>query len=175
MLRLSYMNQYHTKITRLVLPCKLCYSAKDEKFRLIGITKLESGRFVKSTINLSRIYRAQMLENTFPSDIDAASIIEKSKNPEPIVLQIWGKRNALERCMLEFASWEKITSYDEEQDCYFTKIFYDKDEETELLIRILGFGPTVCVLGPEYFRAQMKERIKKQYELSIKGKQSSGK
>lgn len=172
MLRISYLNQYHSKKTKLVLPYKLSYSAKDEKFRLIGITKLDSGKFVKIIVNLSRVYRTQVIESTFPNDIDAADIIQKNKQSQPIVLQIWGKRNALERCMLEFASWEKITSYDEAQDCYFTKIFYDKDEETELLIRILGFGPAVRVIEPAHLRAQIKERIQKQKQLSRKNKLS---
>ena len=32
-------------------------------------------------------------------------------------------------------------------------------EETELLIRILSFGPVVEVLGPERMRKQIRQRI----------------
>jgi predicted DNA-binding transcriptional regulator YafY len=67
--------------------------------------------------------------------------------------------------MLQFASWEKETEYDEQTGGYTCRIYYDGQDETELLIRILSFGPVVKVLGPEGFLAQVKERVLKQYDI----------
>jgi predicted DNA-binding transcriptional regulator YafY len=67
--------------------------------------------------------------------------------------------------MLHFASYEKRTEYDEETDKYISYIYYDKKDETELLIQILSFGPVIKVLGPEVFLKQVKERVKRQAEL----------
>ncbi|MBS5782811.1 MAG: WYL domain-containing protein [Clostridium sp.] len=72
------------------------------------------------------------------------------------------EHDALERCMLQFASYDKQTVYDEEKGCHVCEIFYDIMEETELLIRILSFGPVVEVLGPERIQKQIRQRIARQ-------------
>lgn len=64
--------------------------------------------------------------------------------------------------MLQFASYNKQTVYDEEKGCHVCEISYDIMEETELLIRILSFGPVVEVLGPERMRKQIRQRIARQ-------------
>lgn len=64
--------------------------------------------------------------------------------------------------MLQFASYDKQKVYDEEKGCHVCEISYDIMEETELLIRILSFGPVVEVLGPERMRRQIRQRIARQ-------------
>ena len=44
-------------------------------------------------------------------------------------------------------------------------IYYDKADETELLIDILSFGPVVRVLGPEPFLGLIKARVRRQHRL----------
>ena len=56
-----------------------------------------------------------------------------------------------------------LTEYDEEQGCYLCSIYYDRTDETELLIDILSFGPVVQVLGPASFLEQIKERVRRQH------------
>ena len=51
--------------------------------------------------------------------------------------------------MLHFANYEKRTEYDEERGKWICSICYDKEDEPELLIDVLSFGPVVRVLGPE--------------------------
>jgi hypothetical protein len=67
--------------------------------------------------------------------------------------------------MLHFASYEKRTEYDEETNKYISYIYYDKQDENELLIRILSFGPVIRVLGPVSFLELVKERVRRQWEL----------
>lgn len=45
---------------------------------------------------------------------------------------------------------------------YLVKVTYEKDDETEVLIRILSYGPMIKVVGPEQFLALIKERLSKQ-------------
>ena len=45
------------------------------------------------------------------------------------------------------------------------QIRYDKQDETELLIQLLSFGPVLEILGPPDFRAQAAARVRMQYEL----------
>ena len=57
------------------------------------------------------------------------------------------ERNALERAALHFSHFEKEIQKPEEGS-YQIKLRYDKDDETELLIRVLSFGPVLQVKSP---------------------------
>ena len=59
-------------------------------------------------------------------------------------------------------SFEKQSEYDADTNACLVKLWYQKDDETEVLIRLLGFGPVVRVLGPARFVRQLRERIDKQ-------------
>ena len=74
---------------------------------------------------------------------------------------IKNRRNALERTMLHFSNYEKRTRKIDE-DTWECLIYYNRSMETELLIEILSFGPTVKVTGPDSFVALVKERLKRQ-------------
>ena len=47
-------------------------------------------------------------------------------------------------------------------DRYKITLYYDKDDETELLIRVLAFGPVMKVTEPESFIEQIKQRLRMQ-------------
>ena len=158
-LRIDYDSGKGTHSNHNYIPLKLNYSAKDDKFRLI-VSHLKPRRPDKAILNLSRIKSVVTLQNA-PFQWHESTRINKSY----VVLQIFQGRNALERYMLQFASMEKQTEYDEATDSYTCRIFYDSQDETELLIRILSFGPLVKVLEPASFVTQIRERIKKQILL----------
>ena len=67
--------------------------------------------------------------------------------------------------MLEFASYEKHTVRDLETGRYTVELWYDKQNETELLIQLLSFGPVIEIVGPPELRKQAKMRIDRQAEL----------
>ena len=68
--------------------------------------------------------------------------------------------------MLHFANYEKQTvKIDEEH--YECLIYYNSMMETELLIEILSFGPTIKVLGPENFLTKVKERVHRQQQILL--------
>lgn len=161
MLKIKYDSGKGNLSHRDYLPQKLNYSGKDDKFRLIAL-ELWGGKYQSVTLNLARIIEISPSSHRYDPTLP-----HRKKRPHPpLVLRILRERNALERCMLQFASMKKETEYDEATDSYLCKIYYDPKDETELLIRILGFGPVVKVLGPEGFLEQMRERIKAQVRLS---------
>ena len=43
---------------------------------------------------------------------------------------------------------------------------YDRDDETEILIRVLSFGPMLRVTSPESFIDKIRERLVKQRALN---------
>ena len=45
---------------------------------------------------------------------------------------------------------------------YRITIYYDKGDETEVVIRVLSFGPMVKVTAPQHFAGLIKERLLEQ-------------
>lgn len=156
------------------LPGHLEYSSKDDKFRLVC-------REPVMTINLARIDACRTVEEeniavesaglacpmavshselAHPTETEAVHPTEKTCS---LTFELTDERGALERVMLHFSHLEKETKrLDEKQ--YQVTIHYDKDDETEILIRILSFGPNVRVTAPETFIEKIRERLLKQLE-----------
>ncbi len=139
-----------------VLPEYLEYSEKDDKFRLIA----SDGRQGK-TINLGRIQSCEKYSGK-PLCFDGKQIPEQSI----VVLEITDERNALERVLLHFAHFEKTVRQTTENQ-YQVEIQYNRDDESELVIRILSFGPMVEVKAPNTFRQLIAERLRKQKSCGI--------
>lgn len=50
---------------------------------------------------------------------------------------------------------------------YKITVNYDKDDETEIVIRILSFGPMIKVVAPAHFENLIKERLIKQKSCGL--------
>ena len=59
---------------------------------------------------------------------------------------------------MHFAHFEKQAEKLDENR-YRVTVTYDGDDETELVIRMLSFGPMVKVTAPQHFVELMKERL----------------
>ena len=73
------------------------------------------------------------------------------------------EKDALRRAMLHFSYLEKETMQMEE-GIYQITLFYDRNDEIEIILQILSFGPLIEVMDPQDFRNKLKERIVKQRE-----------
>ena len=138
----------------IVTPQRLEYSEKDDKFRLVGYSS--KSQFV----NLARIISCEKYCGEFR--VSDAS-------PEPpqkkvVELELVNERNALERVLMHFAHFEKQAEKLDDQR-YRISITYDQDDETEMLIRILAFGPVIRAVSPDAFTNLVKERLMKQKTL----------
>lgn len=131
-------------------PERIEYSEKDDKFRLIT-----SGCHFIRTINIARITKC----NIYTGETEI-----KSNEPETvyetITLKVSEERNTLERCMLHFAHFEKRA--ERFDDYYLLHIKFDKNDESEMVIRILSFGPTVEVTESEHFKKLIIDKLKNQ-------------
>jgi predicted DNA-binding transcriptional regulator YafY len=54
------------------------------------------------------------------------------------------------------------------QDLYRIRLRYYQSDETEIVIRILSFGPVIKVLEPESFVEQIRSRLRRQMECGIR-------
>lgn len=189
---IDYTSLKGTRLHHHYIPARLEYSVKNDKFRLIALkpvsassalgscsrkqdthrkntappqTAQDTPKYKLEILNLSRIRSVCLLEKTFPAPLELNAIIRRSYYREPLKLRIINRRNALERAMLHFANYEKNTTKIEE-DTYECLIYYNQGMETELLIEVMSFGPMLTVIGNDRFLSLLKERLKRQYEIT---------
>lgn len=148
----------------IYLPLQLEFSEKDDKFR-VYCKRLHRGRFVGyATINLGRILSVSYSRERWEDSGEAERMrvwLKKQRCEYPVEVEVSQERNGIERFLVEFSSYEKETWMEQPGLCR-VKIWYQKADETEVLIRILGFGPVVKVLGPEPFLRQVRDRVQMQ-------------
>lgn len=168
-LQITYLSKQKNQNTCDYAPYRLQYSTKNSCFRLIAVVLKESKIHCSVTLNIAKIKDITSSQCVYPMEEEIEECFQNSYNMEPVVIMIKEERNALERCMLHFANYEKLTERCETENSksikYRCRIFYNKEEETELLIRILSFGPVIEVIGPNSFLRQVKDRVRKQWLL----------
>lgn len=140
--------RYHT-----LTPSRLEYSEKDDKFRVIGM----EGRYIL-TVNINRILEARL--------IPRAVRIDKDPYPDKkeVTLMLYDTRKALDRVLLHFAHFEKEAVHLGGKR-YKITLRYCPDDETEILIRLMSFGPLIRVVSPEDLKAELKKRVDRQHDL----------
>lgn len=167
--RIGYLSGHNNALNAVVLPLKLEYSAKNDKFRVYCRTVSNGMLRGGITINLGRIHTLEPTGKRFTKTAaDSAAMtgfFSDRRAPEPVTVYVKPERNAPERFLMEFANYEKLTERDTESGSLTVKIRYDRADETELLILLLSFGAAVEILSPKEFRDQAAERVKRQAEL----------
>ena len=138
-------------------PVRLEYSEKDDKFRVIT-----AGSRAASTVNLAKMRACahDLSGRQFASE-------ERAVIYGTVTVRILDERNAMERFMLHFAHFEKQAEKLDHKH-YLVKIKYAIDDESEMVIRILSFGPRVEVTEPQAFRNLIIEKLKKQINCGLK-------
>lgn len=162
----NYHSSKGKRSHKAALPLRLEYSAKNNRFRLIALKYPTGKRTIIERYNLCGIEQSS-LTDILLNDVSEDALetfIHQSYDAEPVHMLIKNERNALERAMLHFANYEKDTIQLDENtwECI---IYYSSSMETELLIEILSFGPTVKVIAPDAFLSLVKERLQKQLRL----------
>lgn len=154
-LKFEMVNRRGKTVYSRCAPCRLEYSEKDDKFRLIT-----SGCHFIKTVNLARITKCKIYngDTEIPQNAPLQTL-------ETITLKVSEERNTLERCLLHFAHFEKRVERIE--DHYLLHIKFHRDDEPEMVIRVLSFGPTVEVLESESFKKRIIEKLKSQKSCEL--------
>ena len=150
-LRVRFHGHRGNRQSYICIPYKLEYSSKDDKFRLIT-----GFRGKPLTVNLSRIDSVHLLEPWEENEYRQPCEREKT-----LVMDLYDSRNAMERAMLHFSDLEKETERIDDKH-YRITLNYKQGDETEILIRILSFGPVLKVTAPESMVSQIRERLERQ-------------
>ena len=148
-LSIDVKNRKETRIHLNVMPEYLEYSEKDDKFRLIT-----SGCRYGKVVNLGRILSCKPFRGDYRRPQKKSLPVADRR----VVVELYDGRNALERVLLHFAHFEKEARRLDERH-YRITIKYPKNDETELVIRVLSFGPFIKVTEPENFVELIKKRL----------------
>ena len=146
---IRYESRLRTPMELTVTPHYLEYSQKDDRFRLAA-----AGKKRRWTINLSRITECELSEHSERIPLEVPEM-------ESITFELEDRRNAMERVLLHFSHLEKETRRLDGRR-YLVTLKYDRQDETEMVIRILSFGPVIRVVEPERFVGLLRERIERQ-------------
>lgn len=148
-------NRFGAVLETDVSPQFLEYSEKDDKLRLHGLN--EYGQVI---INLGRIISCSLCSH----EISIGSHEEIKK--KVVVFELQDERKALERVLLHFAHFEKQAEKLSESR-YRITLYYNERDEKEMVIRLLSYGPLICVKQPQEFVNLMKEKLMKQIRCGI--------
>ena len=197
---LTFGNRFGRQVKKRLIPEKIEYSSKDDKFRFL--CRSQFGRVY--TMNASRIRGAELGEEAeaapglpaspagaeatpglpaspagaetalglpaSPSGAETAPGLPASPagdgpgQKSSAELLLTNERNALQRAMLHCSDLQKETEKLDEMH-YRLKLYYYTDDETELVIRILSFGPMLQVTAPDALIERIRERIERQERL----------
>jgi len=166
LLNIRFVSGHGKNIYGTFLPLKMEYSLKNDKFRVYCCqirNGLNSGNGI---INISRIESIETDEEPYRKHISMKKYFSSRRCKVPVTVVVTPERNGIERFLTEFSSYEKQTEKDPLSENCTVKIWYDIQDETELLIRLLSFGPVLEIVSPERFRKLAFERIEKQYRLT---------
>lgn len=187
--KISLTNRRGKRMRFEFVPTRLEYSEKDDKFRIIAsgckyscfnLARIESCEYARDRSADSEYARDRSVDGEIAqvksSDSNYArnksadggiarcssgNILPRDMREKELVLSINDERNSLERVMLHFAHFEKRAERAVDGR-YILRLRYRESDETELVIRVLSFGPCVKVLEPTGFVGLIRERLNKQ-------------
>ena len=151
-------NRNHAYTYVRCVPERLEYSEKDDKFRIIT-----GGSRVVSTVNIAKMRFCSI----YHGEEKLTKSLQRPTKYSTVTIKITDKRNALERVMMHFAHFEKQAERID-KETYLLKVKYDVNDEAEIVIRTLSFGPMVEVVEPQSFIELIKERLLRQMKLGLK-------
>ena len=154
--RMTMVDRHGKEMRVRFYPKGFEYSVKDDKIRITA-AGCRSKRF-----NLGRVVSCDFCHEQGPWREKPQA--ERRKD---LALLITDERNALERAMLHFAHFEKQAERTDDGR-YILRLKYDEQDETEIVIRVLSFGPYVKVLAPESFMDLIKKRLIAQKSCELK-------
>ena len=154
-IKIEMINRKGDTVYSKCIPERIEYSEKDDKFRLVT----GGCRFIK-TVNLARLTKCKM----FSGDSPSVSTHYEEKY-ETITLKVSEERNTLERSLMHFAHFEKRA--EKVDGHYLLHVKFNRDDEPEIVIRVLSFGPTVEVIGSENFKQLIINKLKSQKSCEL--------
>ncbi len=164
-LEIDFISGKNNPVSHKFLPFRIEFSAKNNKFRVYAAQMKGNYTYRISVINISRITDIRPTDAIYFQDADMNRIFKNSQCKEPVRITILPERNAVERFMMEFADCQKKTEYDKISGVCKAALYFDTKNETEILIKLLSFGPVIKIDAPQSFINLFEKRLENQNEL----------
>ncbi|MDE5834177.1 MAG: WYL domain-containing protein [Ruminococcus sp.] len=171
-LEITFSSKNNRIISGCYVPVRIQYSPKNNRFRIFVFKTDESRLSGSGIINIGRIRKIRPTGNICSEDISIEKYFSHRECRKSVTVCISTSSNANERFFMEFAPYEKRTEIDLSSGKCAVTLWYDKQEETELLIHLLGFGSVVEIISPQEFRQKAKDRIFRQYTFLYENRRS---
>ncbi|MDE6834128.1 MAG: WYL domain-containing protein, partial [Ruminococcus sp.] len=144
-IEINFRSRNNQKLNGMYVPLKIQYSPKNNRFRILAFSVQKDHT---SIINIGRITDIKNTGEIFQKKISVERYFSEHKCIEPVTVRVSTGRNVTNRFFMEFAPFEKHTEYDSATGVCMVKIWYDRQDETELLIRLLSFGAMIEIVSP---------------------------
>lgn len=153
-----------TKIDSEFRPIILEFSKRNNRFQ---------GFFQECSNNTIYIMNISQIEKVMETDTSFDhAVIEQDFNAfrdqdmVSVEVEFYNVHNMADRILTEFSPWRKRCSYDPETGLYKLTIFYQKTDELDLVVRLLGYGGNVHFVDKEHsICKEIQSRMDRQMEL----------
>lgn len=148
------------------MPLKIEYDIRSNVLRT-AMYYIEEERVV--IVNLSSMSNIRIANNN-ECKLERGEIYKKLRKDkrcrEPIIFQVKDQRQAMERCFMTFASYER-TSKILKDNIYEITLYYYTFQEEEIIRKILSLGSYITVLQPTTIKEKIIERVKNAIERNV--------
>lgn len=124
----------------------------DEKYDYINLAQIDSMNLTEKRYDYSK-------------ELEKYEAYRKEKQCS-VKVTFYDVQNIVDRLLTEFSPWRKYCSYDEDTKLYTLTIFYQKDEELDLAVRLMTYGSKIHFA--EWENNSIAENIKKRLEEQLK-------
>lgn len=145
------------------LPIAIEYSVKDGRFRLSMYSLDENRPIMANIFSLSNI-RIQNEKPELSRREAKKKMIKLKYCIDPIILEVYDEKNAMERCFMTFSGMER-SSKQLGENVYEIKLKYYLFEEDSIIRNIISLGPYIKVKSPERIKLQIIKKVQKALEL----------
>lgn len=145
-------------------PLTVEYSKRDDIFRIFA---LPCGGGSVFTMNLNGIKEITVTDRVFDFE-EATEELDNffSQNKTKITVEFYDSRSLTDRILSEFSPWEKQCLYNKESELYTLTVYYQKTDELEMVIRLMGYGNEIVIKDRDHPVAlEIKRRLYKQKEI----------
>lgn len=168
---LSFTTRNGNEISGKFKPIVVEFSKRNNKFQ-VKLQSCANNKFY--TINLTQIKCVKVDNEKFEYCQALEEYQEYRNNREcSVKIQFYDVRNMEDRILTEFSPWKKYCIYDRKTHIYTLDIFYHKDEELVLVVRLMGYGLGIHFVEKEHSIArEILRRYTKQRDIILKRQKS---
>ena len=166
LLDLSYITHSGERLNGMFKPVVLEFSKRNNKFQLCAQSCANELYYY---INPAQIESMNLTEECY----DYFETLEKYENYRKetqcsVKVVFYNVQNIVDRILTEFSPWRKYCCYDNNTKLYTLTIFYQKDEELDLVVRLMGYGSKIHFIERDNntIAENIQKRLEKQLELT---------